>query len=147
VAAAYPAASRLLKPGPESPSTVLAREDVRTRHLCHASAACLARLRFKEGLALALAEGRMSLAEAIAEVRDYHDEEEPGPEHRWYGRGNLRHTPGESEEERCGRNLIQLAAVKLGDSPGPARQAVARLERELREYLAGRAAARPAPRP
>jgi hypothetical protein len=105
-----------------------------------ATAAAQARLRLKLELADALAGGRLPLAEAIARCRRHLDEEAQADasEAPWYGRGVLLKVEGGCEEERCGRNLIWQAEVKLRASPGVAREVLARLEEELQEYLAAR---------
>jgi hypothetical protein len=45
---------------------------------------------------------------------------------------------GDTDEERCGRNLIRVVEVKLRASPSVAREVLARLEEELQEYLAAK---------
>ena len=105
-----------------------------------ATAAAQARLRLKLELADALAGGRLPLAEAIARCRRHLDEEAPaeGPEACRYGWANLGRVRGDTDEERCGRNLIRVVEVKLRGSPGVAREVVARLEKQLQEHLAGK---------
>jgi hypothetical protein len=110
-----------------------------SRYDC-ATAAVRTRHRLKLELADGLVEGRLSLAEAIARCRRHLDEEAPaeGPEACRYGWANLGRVRGDTDEERCGRNLIRVVEVKLRGSPSVAREVLARLEKELQEHLAGK---------
>jgi hypothetical protein len=136
-AGAYLAAARLAE---ALPLWALAAKAAQAERLKRADASALDRIRFKRGLALELAAGRLALPEAIARCRRYLDEEAPegAEEAQLYGRDVLRTLPGDSEDERCGLNLIRLVRVELRDTPSVAREAVARLEKELQEYLAAK---------
>src|SRR5262245_11439353 len=105
-----------------------------------ATAAAQARLRLKLELADGLAEGRLWLVEAIAAFRRPLDDERPAEafEAGEYGWANVGRVGGETDEERCGRNLIWLVRGQLTDSPSVAEAAAARLEKELQEHLAGK---------
>ena len=140
-AGAYHAAARALD---AVPLLALARAAALGERLDRANACCQARLRFKTGLAEDLARGRLTLPDAIARLRGYLDGEPPpgGPEARWSGRAVLRTVPGDTEDERCGRDLIREAGARLRGSPGLAGDVVARLEGELQEHLARVAPAR-----
>jgi hypothetical protein len=122
------------------PFDAIAREQAQHERYACATAAAQARLRLKLELADGLAGGRLSLPEAIATFRRHLDEEAPGegPEASRYGWANLGRVRGESDEERCGRNLIWLVEQNLGDDPSVAREVVTRLEKELQEHLAGK---------
>ena len=136
-AGAYLAAARLAE---AVPPWALAAKAAEAERLKRASDSALDRIRFKRGLALELAGGRLSLAEAIARCRRYLDEEAPeeAAEAPLYGRDVLRTLPGGSEEECCGRNLIRLVRAELRGAPSVARDVVARLEKELTDYLAAK---------
>ncbi len=74
-------------------------------------------------LATALAEGRMSLAEAITRARGLSG----GNVYSWM--------PGESEDERLGLLLITGVRLALARDQGRAREVAGRLRVELREHL------------
>jgi hypothetical protein len=105
-----------------------------------ATAAAQARLRLKLGLADRLTEGKLPLAEAITAFCRHLDHEAPAEasEACEYGWANVGRMRGETDEERCGRNLITQVEVKLRASPSVAPEVLARLEKELQEYLAAR---------
>jgi hypothetical protein len=133
-AGAYLVCSRLASGGP---LLALARRAAEAERLDRALAVCEARKRFKQELARDLVKGRLPLADAIRRFRDHLDAEAPprGGEARWFGRGTLRAVKGDSDDERCGRSLIAEVEVGLGEPPRAAREAAARLEKELAEYL------------
>ena len=118
----------------------LASQAAEAERLDRALAVTRACRRFKDGLARDLARGRLTLAEAIARLRRYLDDEAPpeGGPTPWSGRDSLRMVKGGSDDERCGRNLIRLVEVHLRGSPDVAPDVVVRLERELEEYLTHR---------
>jgi hypothetical protein len=143
-AGAYLAAARLAE---AVPLWALAAKAAEAERLDQAFASNRDRIRFKEELAQALAQGRVALPEAIARCRRYLDEEAPegDAEAHLYGRDVLRTLPGASEEERCGLNLIRLVRAELRGAPSVARDVVARLEKELQEHLAARGGKPPRP--
>jgi hypothetical protein len=129
-----------------APGAGLSGEDRRAALLADAFAKGEARRAVKVQLVEELAEGRLSLREAVARLRDYHNQEgshiPAGAPEAWYGRGSVG-VLGGPEEERCARSLIAHVGQWLRNSPALRGEVLARLEREAAELLRG--AESPAP--
>lgn len=112
--------------------SLLEQERQRERELTVRYSESERRVAVKEQVTAELIAGRRTVPEAVARFRSVL---ESTPVALALLR---RHSPGLSEEECIGRNVIHYAAVELADAPAEERAAVLhRLEQELRAHLAG----------
>jgi hypothetical protein len=96
--------------------------------------AVLSRNEAKQQVAGEVVAGRLSLAEAVARYRALNDESP------YYRAQAARFHPAMSQEERLCREVIGYAEAALRGQPGRAERVLSRLERDLRDHLAGQGA-------